>query len=373
MGGEVGDTGVIVKDGRESAVLDTKAPEKGLSCHVVKAEADLAAGDELIARVDAKRRAAIERNHTATHILHATLRQVLGEHVKQAGSLVEPERLRFDFTHFEALSPAQIAEVERVANDYIMGAVATTIYETSLDEARAAGVTALFGEKYGDAVRVVQAGEFSRELCGGCHVANTAEIGFVKIISESSVGANLRRIEAVTSHGALEYLNRFEAELKRAAAELRTQPLEVADRAAANLRALKEAQKAAKKGGPVAGGGLDALLATAATAKGGYPVVISRTDVTDAGELRNLWDVVSSRLSAPGAMVVAADRDGKPILMAAGTEEAVAAGFNAGAVIKAIAPCVKGGGGGKPTMAQAGGKDSTGIDDALAAARDLLL
>lgn len=183
----------------------------------------------------------------------------------------------------------------------------------------------------------------------------------------------MRRIEAVTSYGALGYMNRFEAELKRAAAELRTKPMEVADRAAANLKALKEAQKAAKKGGAVAGGGLDALLASVATAQGGYPVVISRTDVTDAGELRNLWDVVSSRLAAPGAMVVAADKDGKPILMAAGTDEAVAAGFNAGAVIKVIAPCVKGGGGGKPTMAQAGGKDASGIDAALQAARDMLL
>lgn len=286
---------------------------------------------------------------------------------------MEPDRLRFDFTHFEAMTAEQIAEVERIANDYIMRAVPTNIYETSLEEARAAGVTALFGEKYGDAVRVVEAGDFSRELCGGCHVVNTAEIGLVKITSESSVGANLRRIEAVTSYGALEYLNRFEAELKRAAAELRVQPFELADRAAANAKALKEAQKAAKKGAAVSGGGLDALLGAAATAKAGYPVVIARTDVTDSGELRNLWDVVSSRLSAPGAMVVAADKDGKPILMAAGTDEAVAAGFNAGAVIKAIAPCVKGGGGGKPTMAQAGGKDVSGIDAALDAAREMLL
>lgn len=373
MGGEVGDTGVLVKDGVEVAVLDTKAPEKGLPCHQVKAEVALAVGDVVTAKVDVRRRAQIERNHTATHILHATLREVLGDHVKQAGSLVEPDRLRFDFTHFEAMTAEQIAEVERIANDYIMRAVPTNIYETSLEEARAAGVTALFGEKYGDAVRVVEAGDFSRELCGGCHVVNTAEIGLVKIISESSVGANLRRIEAVTSYGALEYLNRFEAELKRAAAELRVQPFELADRAAANAKALKEAQKAAKKGAAVSGGGLDALLGAAATAKAGYPVVIARTDVTDSGELRNLWDVVSSRLSAPGAMVVAADKDGKPILMAAGTDEAVAAGFNAGAVIKAIAPCVKGGGGGKPTMAQAGGKDVSGIDAALDAAREMLL
>ena len=374
MGGEVGDTGVLVKGDRMAIVLDTKAPEKGLSCHQVKSEFDIAVGDEVEARVDAKRRAAIMRNHTATHVLHAALREVLGEHVKQAGSYVGPDRLRFDFTHFEATTPEQLAEVERVANEFIMQAVPTNIYETSLDAAREAGVTALFGEKYGETVRVVEAGEFSRELCGGCHVGNTAEIGFVKIVSESSVGANLRRIEALTSYGALEYVNKVEAELKHAAAELRCKPLEVADRAAANAKALKEAQKAAKKGeGAVSGDGIAALMAAQVQAAGGYPVIIARTDVADSGALRNLWDVLQSRMSAPGALVVAAEKDGKPVLMAAGTDEAVAAGFNAGAVIKAIAPCVQGGGGGKPTMAQAGGKNAAGIDDALAAAREMLL
>ncbi len=165
-------------------------------------------GDAVVAVVDANRRHAIERNHTATHILHAALREVLGDHVKQAGSYVGPDRLRFDFTHFEAVTAEQLAEV-------VMAATPMTVYETSLDEARASGVTGLFGEKYGDVVRVVEAGEFSRELCGGCHVSNTAEIGFMKITSESSVGANLRRVEAVTSYGALAYVNKLEQELRQ--------------------------------------------------------------------------------------------------------------------------------------------------------------
>ena len=294
--------------------------------------------------------------------------------MKQAGSYVGPDRLRFDFTHFEAMTPEQIAEVERVANAEIMAAVPMSIYETSLDEARAAGVTALFGEKYGERVRVVEAGEFSRELCGGCHVGNTAEIGLVKITSESSVGANLRRIEAVSSYGALEYLNRVEAELKETAATLKVPLFDVSERTASNLRAMKEIQQKAKRTKEtVSDDGISRLIAAAVPSKVGYPVIIARADVRDGGMMRNLWDVVRARMSAPGAMVIAGEKDGKPLLMAAGTDEAVAAGFNAGALIKEMGPCVKGGGGGKPTMAQAGGKDASGIDAALNVAREALL
>ena len=375
MGGEVGDTGTLRSAGAEADVLDTKAPEKGLVCHKAKvASGTIAVGDEVTAVVDGARRARITRNHTATHILHAALRRVLGDHVKQAGSYVGPDRLRFDFTHFEATTPEQLAEVERVANEEIMSAVSTNIYETSLDAARESGVTALFGEKYGDVVRVVECGEFSRELCGGCHVANTAEIGLVKITSETGVGANLRRIEAVTSFGALEYVNKVEAELKETAAELRVPLFDVSERTAANMKALKEFQKTRKAAKTaISDDGVNTLLAAAAPAQGGYPVIISRVKIAQPGAMRNMWDVVRARMETPGAVVLIADNDGKATLLAAGTDEAVAAGFNAGAVIKEIAPCVKGGGGGKPTMAQAGGKDATGIDAALESARKMLL
>ena len=375
MGGEVGDTGTLRSAGAEADVLDTKAPEKGLVCHKAKvASGTIAVGDEVTAAVDGARRARITRNHTATHILHAALRRVLGDHVKQAGSYVGPDRLRFDFTHFEATTPEQLAEVERVANEEIMSAVSTNIYETSLDAARESGVTALFGEKYGDVVRVVECGEFSRELCGGCHVANTAEIGLVKITSETGVGANLRRIEAVTSFGALEYVNKIEAELKETAAELRVPLFDVSELTAANMKALKEfrkTRKAAKTA--ISDDGVNMLLSAAKQAQGGYPVIISRVKIAQPGAMRNMWDVVRARMETPGAVVLVADNDGKATLLAAGTDEAVAAGFNAGAVIKEIAPCVKGGGGGKPTMAQAGGKDVSGIDAALESARKMLL
>ena len=372
MGGEVGDTGTISCDGGSAAVLDTQAPEKGLYCHRAKVtQGAIAVGDVATATVDAVRRARITRNHTATHLLHAALREVLGEHVKQAGSYVGPDRLRFDFTHFEAVTPEQLTRIERRANEVIMSAIPTTIYETSLDAAREAGIVGLFGEKYGEIVRVVEAGDFSKELCGGCHVRNTAEIGLLKIVSESSVGANLRRIEAVTSYEALAYFEKVEAELRETAAELKVPMFDVSERTASNLRQIRDLQgkmKADKQRAAESEGVqlLEGMLDV------GYPLVVAEVGRVDAGGLRNAWDILRARMPRPGACVLASDNAGTPILLAAGTQEAVDAGFDAGAVIKAIAKHVKGGGGGKPTMAQAGGKDVAGIPAALDAARELL-
>ncbi len=379
MGGEIGDTGFFESlsdaTNMHATVLDTTAPEAGLHVHKVNIdEGRIAVGDEVHAVVDAKRRAAISRNHTATHILQASLRTVLGDHVKQAGSYVGPDRLRFDFTHFEAMTPEEIAAVERVANDYIMEAHPTNIFETSLDAARESGVTALFGEKYGEIVRVVETGEFSRELCGGCHVNNTAEIGFMKITSESSVGANVRRIEAVTSAGALEYVNNIEYELKDAAAVLKVPLFNVSERVASNVKALKDAQHKAKRGEKaIEDDRINELLNAQVQAKGGYPVIITSTAAGDSGQMRDLWDVIRARMDSPGAVVIAGVYEDKPVLIAAGTDEAVAAGFDAKALIKAMGQAIKGGGGGKASMAQAGGKDASGIDEALRIAREALL
>jgi alanyl-tRNA synthetase len=233
---------------------------------------------------------------------------------------------------------------------------------------------ALFGEKYGEFVRVLDIEGFSQELCGGTHVSATSEIGFVKITTETSVGANLRRVEAVTSFDALAYMNRMEAELKETAEELRVPLLDVSERTAANVKTLKELQAKMKRNlQTIADDGITALLSAAADAKAGYPVVIGSLGEADAGQMRNAWDVVRARLGKPGAAVLAASKDGKPILLAAGSPEAVDAGFDAGAIIKAIAPNVKGGGGDKAAMAQAGGKDASGIEAALEAARELLL
>ncbi|MBE6473055.1 MAG: alanine--tRNA ligase [Coriobacteriaceae bacterium] len=373
MGGEVGDTGVIGTSDSSAEVVDTKAPEKGLTCHFVKVTSGrMIEGEQVTATVDAARRARITRNHTGTHILHAALRDVLGEHVNQAGSYVGPERLRFDFTHFQAVTRDEIHEIERLANEEIMKAVPLNIYETSLDEARASGVTALFGEKYGESVRVVEAGDFSRELCGGCHVKNTAEIGFLKITSEGSVGANVRRIEAVTSYEALAYMNRFEEELRKASEGLRVKPLEVADRAIANQQQIKDMQRRAKQvRGALEDDNIIEVMKEAIVDVG-YPLIVIRRDDLDTAGLRGYWDAMRDRMGAPGAIVVGTVSDGKPVIMAAGTDQAVEKGFNAGQVIKAIAPNIQGGGGGKPTMAQAGGKNADGLDAALDAAREML-
>lgn len=223
MGGQVGDTGYISKtENNEAEVVDTIIPEAGLTSHRVKVVGGkFSVGDDVELEVDAIRRSRIARNHTATHILHWALREVLGEHVNQAGSFVAPERLRFDFTHFEAMSHEQVLEVEKLANDQIMLAFDVDTYNTSLKEAREKGVTALFGEKYGEEVRVVNVGNFSEELCGGCHVKNTGEIGFVKITTETSVGANARRIEACTSYDAYNYTTELISEMDNAASLLK--------------------------------------------------------------------------------------------------------------------------------------------------------
>lgn len=370
MGGEVGDTGTISSEAFTAEVIDTKAPEKGLVAHVVTVTSGtVTVGESVAAQVDKLRRARISRNHTCTHLLHAALRSVLGSHINQAGSYVGPDRLRFDFTHFEAMTPEELAQVEKLANEQIMLALPTNIYETSLSSAREAGVTALFGEKYGETVRVVEAGEFSKELCGGCHVSNTSEIGLVKIVSESSVGANTRRIEALTSFDALDYLNGFEVPMKELSSKLRTPVQDVVARVESTLAQVKELtselKKAETSSNDILPESLDEYIVDA-----GFPVFVYRKDGLDAGGMRNFWDIVRARLDNGGACVLASDNEGTPLLLAAGSDEAVQAGFNAGAVIKAIASNIKGGGGGKPSMAQAGGKDVAGLDAALEAARN---
>ena len=371
-GGQCGDTGFIEADGFKLQVLGTTYAEKVLTVHHCQVlSGTVNAGDECTAAIDTMARACISRNHTATHILHAALRQVLGTHVNQAGSLVEPSRLRFDFTHFQAVSAAELAEVERIANEKIMAALPVTTRVMSIDEARASGATALFGEKYGSEVRVVDVEGFSRELCGGTHVANSAECGLVKIVSEGSVAANVRRIEAVTSFDALAFLNEQQASLKAAADLLKVAPGEVVKRVEDNLATIKQFEDAEKKAKAASVAAMvDEALAGVIDA--GYPVCVARFDGLDAEGLRSEWDLVRGKLSAPGACVFASvNESGAPILLAAGSDEAVEAGFNAGKVIKTISHAIKGGGGGRPQMAQAGGKDAAGIDEALKLAREL--
>ncbi|MFA5843364.1 MAG: alanine--tRNA ligase [Coriobacteriia bacterium] len=373
QGGQVGDTGRLTASGTVFEVVDTHFPLVGLTTHrgsLTEGSVPLMVGGSVHAAIDVARRARIRRNHTATHLLHWALRLVLGEHVRQSGSHVAPDRLRFDFTHFEAPTAEQISKVERMVNAKVMENHPVRNYETSLTSAREAGVTALFGEKYGDIVRVLEVGNFSKELCGGTHVARSTEIGFVRIVSEGSVGANLRRVEAVTSFGALEAVYEDERVLAEAAAALKCRPSEVAQRATVLTAKLKETERgladARRRGGSSE---IEDLVAAAADV--GYPVVVARVDAGDGAALREISDAVRARVPG-GAVVLAADAGGTALLLAAGSDEAVRAGFDAGAVVRAMSPHVGGGGGGKPAMAQAGGKDPSGIDASLAAARALL-
>ena len=383
-GGQVGDTGtVITADKRKESVAlgvftveDTKEHADGIIVHYGHIDGELSVGSTVEASIDTLRRERIERNHTATHLLHYALQEILGEHIKQAGSLVAPERLRFDFTHFEPLSPAQFSAVEQLVNTLIMEDSTVTASETSLDEARASGVTALFGEKYGDRVRVLEAGPKSRELCGGTHVSHTAQIGLFKIASESSVGASMRRIEAVTSFDALERYKQTEAELGRAALLLKTTPDEVCTRIEAQLGHLKEieAELARLKSGAAADE-LTGHLANAVPIGGeqGYQLLIVRHDGLDGGQIRETADFLREKLGDTSAVVLGSlSTKGTPSLLAAATNKAVAAGFDAGALIRELAPLIGGKGGGKQTMAQAGGKDASGLDSALSKAHEVL-
>ncbi len=378
MGGQVGDTGTLSGDAMAMEVTDTKHREGDLYAHVgTLTEGTLRVGQRVDAAIHVGRRELIRRNHTATHLLDAALKRVLGEHVSQAGSLVAPERLRFDFTHFEALTADEIQRIEGMVNAEIFAAEPIVTKVMGIDEAKASGAVALFGEKYGDVVRVVSTGTsdepFSRELCGGTHARNTAEVGLFKIVSEGSVGSNARRIEAVTSAGAIAYVDERLALVDAIAGELKCRPAEMAGRVGQLQQELKDAGK--KLQAALAGGSSNKLsdAVSAAEDKGAYRLVVARLDGVSGKELRGAWDTVRDKLGLACACVIASvTDDGKVALLAAGTDAAVEAGFAAGALIKDIAPLVGGRGGGRPTMAQAGGRDASGVDAALDAARKAL-
>lgn len=379
MGGQVGDTGKLTAPGLYVHVTDTKHRDGGLESHVgVVEEGTLSVGDSVTATIDAGRRELIRRNHTATHLLDAALKKVLGDHVNQAGSLVAPDRMRFDFTHFEALTKDELDRIESMVNAEIFAAKPVVTQIMSIEDAKAAGAVALFGVKYGDVVRVVSAGAedtpFSRELCGGTHARNTADLGLFKIISESSVGSNSRRIEAVTSMGAIEYVDERLAQLDEVAAALKVRPSAVTDRVEQLQQDLRTANHKLEAALTGAGSNQVAEALKSAVQLNGYSCVIAKLEGLSGKELRSAWDGIRDASDGqPVACVIAsATADGKVSLLAGATDSAVAAGFSAGDIVKEIAELVGGRGGGKPAMAQAGGSNAAGIDAALEAARTKL-
>ncbi len=373
-GGQVADEGTIeCEDGDCVArVRDVFRIGDDQALEVELERGTLREGEPVTARVDRRARHATEANHTATHLLQAALRDRLGTHIRQAGSYVGPDKLRFDFSHGSSLSREELRDVEGRVNDWIARNDPVRALSTTLDEARSLGAMALFGEKYGEIVRMVEVGEgdYSRELCGGTHVHSTGEIGPFRIISETSSSANVRRIEAITGPVAVEQLRSRDDVLEEAASELRTRPETVAEAVRALAQERRKLEKALKEG-PSGGGGvgadLDGLAAQAADVEGAK-VLTARAEVPDAKALLELADRLKGRLG-DAAILLGAAAGGRVHLVASVAPELVKRGVKAGAVVKVAAEAVGGGGGGRDTMAQAGGRDPEKLDEAVAAGR----
>ncbi|MCD8049576.1 MAG: alanine--tRNA ligase [Clostridia bacterium] len=365
-GGQKGDKGVIEAEGMKMRVSDAKKLGDGKILHFVYVEEGAASvGDEVVSSYDKEKRLSTARNHSATHLLQKALQEVLGSHIEQAGSFVDENRLRFDFTHYEAISPEDLAEVERRVNEAILKAMAIDVKVMPIDEAKKLGAMALFGEKYGENVRVVNMGGYSIEFCGGTHLKNTAEAGLFKILSEGGVAAGVRRIEATTGKGVLEYIKNNDAVIRVASKVLKTSPTELCARAESIEAELKSTQHEIEK--------LREKIA-AETAKGMLRAVkrVGEVDILTAqvsdmsvNEVKSLTDKFKENVEC-GVAVVASVADGKISFVAAATKAAVAKGVHCGNIIREVTKMTDGKGGGKPDMAQGGGKLINKIDNALA-------
>ncbi|MDE7250525.1 MAG: alanine--tRNA ligase, partial [Lachnospiraceae bacterium] len=372
MGGQCADTGIITCGDSEFQVEDTvKLPGDRIG-HIGKVvKGTLKIGDMATLLVNEANRSDTCKNHSATHLLQGALRAVLGTHVEQAGSFVNGDRLRFDFSHFSAMTKEELEKTEQIVNEQVALGLSVVTQVMSIEEAKKTGAMALFGEKYGETVRVVQMGNFSTELCGGTHVANTAEIRLFKIISESGVAAGVRRIEALTGNSVLKYYSDMEARLQEAAEIVKTAPAELTSKLTHLMTELKALQseneslksKAAKEA-------LGDVMDQVAEIKG-VKLLATKVSGVDMNSLRDLGDQLKAKLGE-GVIVLISDKDGKVNMVAMATDEAQKKGAHAGNLIKGIAALVGGGGGGRPGMAQAGGKNPAGIDDAIAESRKVL-
>ena len=373
MGGQIGDTGVIRCGEAVFEVTDVQKNKGGKFMHTGKViHGSFQLGDTVTASIDVERRMAIRRSHTATHLLDAALKAVLGDHVHQAGSLVEPDRLRFDFTHFESITPEQLLAVDTFVNDAILRGIPVVTEVLPIEEAKKKGAVAMFGEKYGDVVRVVEMGEVSMEFCGGTHLDNTAKVGLFRIKSEGSVASGVRRIEAITGKQTLEELRSGQERLIRAAQLLKTTSNELESRIGGMLSEMKEIRSQLEKFKEQASLGEARTFLTSAKEVKGLKLVTAQRDGMDANALRKLGDFLRDK--EPKIVgVLASVKDGKVTLLAVCGKEAVASGIKAGDIIKAIAPICGGKGGGKPDSAMGGGTEVSKVDDALAAVDDLIL
>ncbi|WP_445490243.1 alanine--tRNA ligase [Niallia sp. 03133] len=364
-GGQIADKGTLKADATFIEVKDVQKAPNGQNLHsgVIK-EGVLTLNSTLSANVDEANRSKIIKNHTATHLLHQALKDVLGTHVNQAGSLVQSERLRFDFSHFGQITAEELDQIERIVNEKIWASIAVQTDYKNIDEAKAMGAMALFGEKYGKIVRVVQVGDFSLELCGGCHVDNTSAIGLFKIVSEAGIGAGTRRIEAVTGQAAYQQLTDQIGLLKEASAKLKTNPKDIAGRIEGLLAEVKQLQReneslAAKISNIEAGNLVDNVKEI-----NGVKVLVANIQGIEMNNLRTMADDLKQKVGSV-VVVLGSVNEGKVNLIAAVTKDLIEKGFHAGKIIKEVATRCGGGGGGRPDMAQAGGKDPSKLQDAL--------
>jgi len=370
-GGQVGDRGVLRADGAAAKVLDTYSPVEGAHAHKVKVtQGELRVGQQVQADVDRPRRQALARAHTATHLLHYVLRDVLGEHALQSGSLVEADRLRFDFAHFSALTPEERQRIEDGVARVALQDEPLVVREMPLEQARAGGAVALFGEKYGETVRLVQIGDFSKELCGGTHLDRSGAVGGFAIISEGSIGSGLRRIEAVTGMEAQALLARQREQLAAAAEALGAQPDKLAERVEALQGELRRAQREIARLQQKSAGAIADDLVRAAVELDGVKLIAERVELP-ADALRGLADDLISRLGS-GIVVLGCETEGRAHFVSEVSKDLIPAGFHAGNLIREVAKVAGGGGGGRSDFAQAGGKNPERLDEALAKARELV-
>lgn len=373
MGGQEGDTGIIETTEGEFTVSTTIKLKGGKIGHVGKlTRGMIKVGDTVNLQVDAGKRADTCKNHSATHLLQKALRTVLGNHVEQKGSFVNPERLRFDFTHFQSMTKEELEQVEQIVNEKIAESIPVDTQVMSIEDAKKTGAMALFGEKYGDTVRVVSMGDFSKEFCGGTHVSNTSNIRLFKIVSESGVAAGVRRIEALTDAGVMKYYASLEELVHEASEAARTESVQLVRRIQAmndEIKALSSENEKLKA--ELANNALGDVRDDIQDVKG-VSLIATKVDNVDMNELRNLGDKLKSEIGSGVVLIVSAQGSDKVNMIAMATDDAIVKGAHAGNLIKSLAGLVGGGGGGRPNMAQAGGKNPSGIDQLIAKAPEAL-
>ena len=371
VGGQIGDTGIIENDSSLFDVWDTQKPLDDLFTHIGKMnKGKISVGDTVALKVDDGIRRSIEANHSGTHVLQASLKRVLGDHIKQSGSLVNAERLRFDFTHFAKIEDEEMEKVENIANEYIRKNLPVGTEVLPIEEAMKTGATAVFDERYGERVRIVKMGDFSMELCGGTHVLRTGDIGFLKIINESAVAAGVRRIEAVTGIEAVKYAQRVEKELKSSASLIKADPLKLSKRMEKILkhqRKLENEIEALK--GKLASRDSSDLIGKAKDIKG-IRVLTCLVDAPDAKTLRDFGDKVRDKIKS--GIVLLGSKVGKKGMLHCMVTKDLTDRFHAGNIVKEIAPIVGGSGGGRPDMAQAGGTKPEKLQAALNKLEDIV-